>query len=46
MTTHHDTVMIPPAAPVSADAHAHYATTQIAFFAHTVLNKENRIRLS
>ncbi len=46
MTTHHDTVMIPPVAPVNADAHAHYATTQIDFFAHRVHNKANLIRFA
>ena len=43
ITTHHNTVVILPAAPVSAEAHAHYATTQIAFFAYSVHNKANCI---
>jgi hypothetical protein len=43
MTSRHNTVVIPPAAPVLADAHAHYATTQIAFFMHTIRNKANSI---
>jgi hypothetical protein len=46
MTSRHNTVVIPPAAPILADAHAHYATTQIAFFTHTIRNKANSIQFS
>jgi hypothetical protein len=43
MTSRQDTVVIPLVAPVLANAHAHYATTQIAFFMHTIRNKANSI---
>ncbi len=43
MTTHQDPVMILLSAPVIANAHAHFATTQVAFFTHTVQNKANSI---
>jgi hypothetical protein len=46
MTSSHDTVVIPPGAPVLANAHAHYATTQIAFFTHTIRHKANSIRFA
>jgi hypothetical protein len=46
MTYRHDTIVIPPVAPVLANTHAHYATTQIAFFMHTIRNKANSIRFS
>jgi hypothetical protein len=46
MTSHHDNNVILPAAPVLANAHAHYATTQIAFFTHTIRNKANSIRFA
>jgi hypothetical protein len=45
-TSHHDANMILPAAPVIANAHAHFAKTQIAFFMHTVHNKANSIRFA
>jgi hypothetical protein len=48
MISCHDTVVIPLTAPVLSDAHAHahYATTQIAFFTHTIRNKTNSIRFA
>jgi hypothetical protein len=39
-------VVIPPASPMIANAHAHFATTQKAFFTHTVQNKANSIRFA
>ncbi len=41
MTTHHDPVTILLATPVIANAHAHFATMQVAYFTHTVQNKAN-----
>ncbi len=46
MTSRHDTIVIPPAAPVLANTHAHYATIQIAFFMQTIRNKANSIQFS
>jgi hypothetical protein len=46
MTSHHDANVIPPAAPVIANAHVHFAKTQIAFFIHTVRSKANSIRFT
>jgi hypothetical protein len=43
MSSHHNFVAIPSTAPVCIDTHAHYATTHIAFFTHTVQNKANSI---
>ncbi len=41
-SSHHKDVVIPPTAPVVANARANL-TTQIAFFTHTLQNKENSI---
>jgi hypothetical protein len=46
MTSRHNTIMILPTAPVLANAHAHYATTQIAFFMQTIRNKANSIQFA
>jgi hypothetical protein len=46
MTSRHDTIVILPVGPVLANAHAHYATTQIAFFTHIFRNKANSIRFA
>jgi hypothetical protein len=43
-STHHGAVTTPSVAPVISKAHAHHATTQIAFFTHTVQNKVNSIQ--
>jgi hypothetical protein len=45
MTSQHAKHVLPSAAPVVADAHAHSAT-QIAFFTHTMMNKANSIRFA
>jgi hypothetical protein len=45
-STHRNPVAIPSVAPVIANAHAHFATTQIAFFTHSVQNKANSIRFA
>ncbi len=45
-TSRHNTVVIPPAAPVLVNAHAHYATTHIAFFTHIIRNKANSIQFA
>jgi hypothetical protein len=44
MSSHHNAVATPSTAPVSVDAHAHYATMQIAFCMHTDQTKANSIR--
>jgi hypothetical protein len=45
-STHCNAFAILPAAPVMANARAHFATTQIAFFTHTVRNKANSIHFA
>ncbi len=45
MTSQHITNVLPLAAPVFANAHAHSAT-QIAFFTHTVQTKANSIQFA
>jgi hypothetical protein len=45
MTSQHAKSILPLAAPVVANAHAHSAM-QIAFFTHTVRNKANSIRFA
>ncbi len=45
MISQHAKRVLPLAAPVVANTHAHSAT-QIAFFLHTVGNKANRIRFA
>jgi hypothetical protein len=45
MTSQHAKHVLPLAAPVVADTHAHSAT-QIAYFTHTIQNKANNIRFA
>jgi hypothetical protein len=45
MSSQHEHTVLPLAAPVNADAHAHGAT-QIAFFMHTVHTKANNMRFA
>jgi hypothetical protein len=46
MSTHHGAATAPLVAPVISNAHAHHATTQIAFLTHTMQNKANSIRFA